>query len=335
MSFRSAVSFFLNSKSDLFTILAVCGVLVSMVATTLCCCRFSYGAVLARRRNDKEKKEEEKDPQEDGIGTEGDSKRLPKGEAGLLFWRLRSYAMKKEIPVVITSDVEADDKLNHKDCGALRSILACSSESTTMLVDSMSSMNLSNNDADFAHRDRTQSDVESGINPDPGSMSRLEVRVLDEVEVHHVAKMHEAVQLGLPEVVREALLVAEQARGLADVVDEMRLLGGRVGGVVIDDDPLRAIHAWLEGEVAHPRGALAELPLLPCVVMVRLHLHVGVEHLARETAQQEAGKQPVEIAFVREDNFRLWECCHRGDARVHHRGWRAGNWKQATADGHG
>ena len=125
--------------------------------------------------------------------------------------------MKKEIPVVITSDVEADDKLNHKDCGALRSILACSSESTQMLVDgesckfgrysggggissnvrsaagtyhaqrnppesdglmtvdSMSSMNLSNFDADFAHRDRTQSDVESGINPGPGSMSRSNV----------------------------------------------------------------------------------------------------------------------------------------------------------------
>ena len=119
-------------------------------------------------------------------------------------------------------------------------------------------------------------------------VGHLEVRLLHEEQVGGVAQAHEAIQVGIGESVRAAQLVAEQARGLAEIVDELRLLGGGFGRMVVDHQPVRPVHACLEGKVAHPGGALAQDSLFPSVVMMRLQPHIRVKECSRQPLQEQA-----------------------------------------------
>ena len=55
--------------------------------------------------------------------------------------------------------------------------------------------------------------------------------------------------------------------------------------------------------------------LFPEIVVIRLQRHVRAEQFFGEPLQQHAGKQAVEVAFVRDDDFGLGQIRH-GDGRL-------------------
>ena len=131
-----------------------------------------------------------------------------------------------------------------------------------------------------------------------------EVGVVFEEQIGDVAQMDEPVQRRRAEALLLAQLVADQPGGLGQVVDEQRVLGRGLGGVMVNDDPVRPVHARLEGEVGDPAGFLAQVALAPIVVVIGLQANVGIEQLPRQPLQQDAGHQPVEVALVGDDYFR-------------------------------
>ena len=132
-----------------------------------------------------------------------------------------------------------------------------------------------------------------------------------------------------------AKFVAEEAGGFGGIVDERGGFWTRVGGMMVNDDPVRLVHARFKGEIGDPAGLFTQFTLFPVVIVVRFQRHILAEKLFGEPLQQGAGNEPIQVAFVRDDDFRLWQLRHvvrimkgrpRGERGIFklHRGAQAG-----------
>src|SRR5665213_2056460 len=81
---------------------------------------------------------------------------------------------------------------------------------------------------------------------------------------------------------------------------------------MVNDGPARLVEPQLESEVRHPPGFLAQIALLPVIVMVGLQRNLRVEKLFGQPLQQRAGDESVEVAFMRQDDFRFGQLLHGG-----------------------
>ena len=111
-----------------------------------------------------------------------------------------------------------------------------------------------------------------------------------------------------------AKLVAQQPGGLVHVVDELRVFRRGFRDVMVNYHPIRLVEARFKGEVRDPGGPLAQIALLPEIIVVSLQRDVRAEQFLGQPLQQRARQQPVQIAFVSNDDFRFRQGCHKPTA---------------------
>ena len=70
------------------------------------------------------------------------------------------------------------------------------------------------------------------------------MRIVREIQIAHVRKMYEPIELLIAKAMFFAQLVTEQARGLGMVENQPRPLWIYVGLVMIHDQPIIAVHAF-------------------------------------------------------------------------------------------
>ena len=133
-----------------------------------------------------------------------------------------------------------------------------------------------------------------------------------EEQVRDVVQMNQPVEPGGAEFVLLAQLVTKQPRRLVRVMHQLSVSGRQLGGVMVDDDPVRLVQALLERQVTNPGRFFRQTALAPVVVVVSLQRYVGVEQLSGQAAQQQTRQQPVQIAFVGQNHFRFGQGHHTG-----------------------
>ena len=110
-----------------------------------------------------------------------------------------------------------------------------------------------------------------------------------------------------------AQFIGEQAGGFFYVVMQMRIFRRDLGDVMIHDQPVLFVHARLEREIRHPRRALAQVALLPEIIVIRLQRNLFAVNLLRQPLEQQAGDESVEVALVGDNDFRLGQRQHGGN----------------------
>src|ERR1041385_5098689 len=94
-------------------------------------------------------------------------------------------------------------------------------------------------------------------------------------------------------------------------MNQTRVLRDQFIGMVIDDDPVGFVEARFKTEIGDPRGFLAQLTLLPGLIVVRLQPYIGAEEMPGQSLQQNTGKKTVEIALVSQNHIWLGQRTHR------------------------
>ena len=79
-----------------------------------------------------------------------------------------------------------------------------------------------------------------------------EVGVVFQEQIGDVVQMNQPVQRRRVEFVLPAKFVAEQAGRLVHVMNQLRVSGGEVGGMMVNDDPVRSVQSLLKRQVADP-----------------------------------------------------------------------------------
>ncbi|MCD6052411.1 MAG: hypothetical protein K0Q55_3829 [Verrucomicrobia bacterium] len=96
--------------------------------------------------------------------------------------------------------------------------------------------------------------------------------------------------------------VAKEAGGLGFVVDELGVLGRGIGDVMVQDEPVGLVEARFEGEIADPSGLFRHAALFPEVVVMGFEFDFGAVEVFRQTTEDQAGGESVQIAFMSQDN---------------------------------
>ena len=141
----------------------------------------------------------------------------------------------------------------------------------------------------------------------------FKIRVVLQKQIRHVVQMHQPVERGRAKAVLLAQFIGEQAGGFFYVVMQMRIFRRDLGDVMIHDQPVLFVHARLEREIRHPRRALAQVALLPEIIVIRLQRNLFAVNLLRQPLEQQAGDESVEVALVGDNDFRLGQRQHGGN----------------------
>ena len=87
-----------------------------------------------------------------------------------------------------------------------------------------------------------------------------------------------------------------------------------IGAVMIDDQPVVAIHTFAKIQITHPRTILAQWAFLKVSVVPRLQFCGASEQVVRQPLQQVTGHKAVQIALVGNHHLRLGQIAHRRQA---------------------
>jgi len=96
-------------------------------------------------------------------------------------------------------------------------------------------------------------------------------------KIGDVVQVHQAIQRGSADLMEATKFIAKQPGGLGEVVNQLRILGLQIGGMMIDDDPVRFIETRFKAQVADPGRFFVQAPLPPTVIMVCLEGDFTVE----------------------------------------------------------
>jgi len=142
-----------------------------------------------------------------------------------------------------------------------------------------------------------------------------EVRILFEKKIGDVVEMDKPVERGRLDAVLPAKFITEQAGGFIDVVDKGRIFWRGFSHVMVNDEPIGFVEARLEGEVGDPSGLFARVSLFPVIIVVGLERGIGIEKLASQAFQEDAGNKSIDIALMGNDDVRPWQrIAHFGKA---------------------
>jgi hypothetical protein len=107
-----------------------------------------------------------------------------------------------------------------------------------------------------------------------------------------------------------AQFVTQEARGLFEVVNELRLMRHDLSRMVIDHEPIRTIETQLERKISYPGASFTQFPLLPGVVIIRFESDIRTEEFFREPLQKNTGYKPIEVTFVGHNHFWFRQYVH-------------------------
>ncbi len=139
-----------------------------------------------------------------------------------------------------------------------------------------------------------------------------EIGIVLQKQIGNVVQMHQPVERRRAEALLAAQFVAKQAGGFVHVVDELGVFGSGISDMMVNDDPVLLVQARLKGEVRDPGGLFAQVALFPEIVVIGLQRNGLAEKLFGQPLQQHARQQTVQVAFVRDDHFRLGQRRHGG-----------------------
>jgi hypothetical protein len=94
-------------------------------------------------------------------------------------------------------------------------------------------------------------------------------------------------------------------------MNQLRLPRRDVGWMMVDHQPPRFVQPRLKGEVADPGDALSQFTAFPTLVMMRLQPDIGFKQAMRQPLQEQSTHETIEVAFMRQNDFRLGEIVHR------------------------
>ena len=102
-----------------------------------------------------------------------------------------------------------------------------------------------------------------------------------------------------------AEFVTKHAGGFFQVVNQLRFLRRQLGGMMIDNQPVRLVQPRLETQVTDPGGGFLGFALPPGIVMVSLQRDLHIEDFSRQALQQHSRDQSIQVALVRQNHVRF------------------------------